>query len=454
MGRRGTNALRAALAVLLLGVLAPPAAATGGARPRQVVSPQPLAYIVVDATTGTVLLADKPHDPHPPASTAKVMTALTAMERLAPDAMVAVSPLAAAQPASRINMVAGDQWPLADAMASLMMASANDAAYAIAETAGGGSLAGFQAAMTATGARLGMVDSTFADPAGFDDEGAFAGGPRMSAYDIAIATRNALTLPEITNWASMPKYEFIDPQGGQRSLTNHNKLLPGNSRGYEWATGYKTGYTDNAGHTLVATATRDGRTLIAVVLNTWDTYGWAVQLLEFGFATPNESGTGETLPDVAVSPLARRVADQQAFVAVARGADGTTAAGTPTTLAPVATTTPPTTAEAAAAPQGEAVDGTAIVAQQVEPEADDGGGGPGLFRPRNVALVLLALLIAFVMVRRRAVKRKRARRIARQRARSTMLRSGALPVVDGRYRTGTRTGPPVESHISVRRITD
>ena len=155
-----------------------------------------------------------------------------------------------------------------------MMSSANDAAYAIAETAGGGSLAGFQAAMTATGARLGMVDSTFADPAGFDDGGSFAGGPRMSAYDIAVATRNALTLPEITNWASTPTYEFVDPQGGQRSLTNHNKLLPGNSRGYEWATGYKTGYTDNAGHTLVATATRDGRTLIAVVLNTSSCSSW------------------------------------------------------------------------------------------------------------------------------------------------------------------------------------
>ena len=275
------------------------------------------------------------------------MTALTAVERLPPDAMVAVSPLAAAQPASRINMVAGDQWPLDRRDGVADDGVGQRCRVRDRRDGGGGSLEGFAAAMTAD-RRAGSAwqDSTFADPAGLDDGGSFEGGPRMSAYDIAVATRNALTVPEIANWAATPHVRVRrSDRAGTRSLTNHNQLLPGSSRGYPWATGFKTGFTDNAGHTLVATATRDGRTLIAVVLNTWDTYGWAVQLLELGFATPNESGTGETLPDVAVSPYARRVADQQAFVAVARGAEGTTAAGTPpTTLAPVATTTPPTTA--------------------------------------------------------------------------------------------------------------
>ena len=68
-------------------------------------------FIVVDVNTGTVLASDHLHDALPPASTSKIMTALTAVERLAPDALVNVSPLAASQPASRINMQPGQQWP-------------------------------------------------------------------------------------------------------------------------------------------------------------------------------------------------------------------------------------------------------------------------------------------------------------------------------------------------------
>src|SRR4029079_16837631 len=116
-------------------------------------------------------------------------------------------------------------------MASLMMVSANDAAYAIAETAGG-DLQGFADSMTAMGKRMKMQDSTFSDPAGFDDAASFGGGPRMSAYDIAIATRNALSVPDIAKWASTRTYAFDDPAGQHRTLLNHNKMLPDGTRGY------------------------------------------------------------------------------------------------------------------------------------------------------------------------------------------------------------------------------
>ena len=119
------------------------------------------------------------------------MTALTAVERLAPDTPITVSALAASQPASKISMHEGERWKLADALASLMVVSANDAAYAIAESTSG-SVADFAKAETETGRQLGLRDSTFADPAGLDDGNAFRGGPLMSAYDIAITTRNAL----------------------------------------------------------------------------------------------------------------------------------------------------------------------------------------------------------------------------------------------------------------------
>jgi D-alanyl-D-alanine carboxypeptidase len=451
MTRRGSS-LRVACTVLLVALAAAvaPFATTGaagaaGGRVAQAQGAPPKAYIVVDATTGEVLLADHEHDAFPPASIAKIMTAVTAAERLPADAVINVSPLAAGQPASRINMQAGQHWPFEQAIASLMMASANDAAYAIAENAGG-SLDGFVAEMNQTAHRLKMKDSTFSDPAGLDDKTSFDGGPRMSAYDIAIATRNALTVPEITKWASMRKYQFVDPTGLHRSLTNHNKMLPGSTRGYPWATGMKTGYTERAGHTLAATATRDGRTLVAVVLNTYDIYGWGAQLLDQGFATPSGSGTGVRLPALAVSPYGARVAEQQAFAAIARGttpspAEDTTGASTSDTTG----TTAPATTTTTHRPSSR-LDGDTIAAQQAASD-DDGGGG--WFTWKVILPVIVVLVLAFFL-RRRAVRRQRVRRIARQRMRAAKIRSGGLTVVDGRYRAGDRTGPPVESHVQVR----
>jgi D-alanyl-D-alanine carboxypeptidase (penicillin-binding protein 5/6) len=436
------------VACVLLVLLCVGAFTTGAAAARadQVPAPQsppPAAYIVVDADTGAILAAENAHDARPPASTAKVMTAVTAIERLPADALVNVSDLAAAQPASRISMVAGQQWALPDALASLLMASANDAAYAIAETAGG-TLDGFVVAMNDSADRMGMQDSTFADPAGLDDDTSFNGGPRMSAYDIAIATRNALAVPALAQWGVLRTYEFVDPAGRERSLTNHNRMLPGGTRAYPWATGFKTGFTERAGHTLTATATRDGRTVIAVVLGTYDTYGWAMQLFEQAFAAPAAAGAVERLPDVAVSPYDERAAAQQAFLALARP-PSTTAASVATTSSTVDTGVP-----------SSRIDGDAI-ANQADPDpepgtADDGGNGGGFPLPVWVIVLVAVVLLAVVVVlRRRVVRRQRARRISLQRARAARMRSGSLTVVDGRFRPGDRTGPPVESHVRIRR---
>jgi D-alanyl-D-alanine carboxypeptidase len=321
----------------------------------------------------------------------------------------------------------------------LLMASANDAAYAIAETAGG-SLDGFVAAMNQSAKRMGMKDSSFSDPAGLDDKTSFGGGPRMSAYDIAIATRNAMTVPEIAKWANMRTFSFVDPTGQHRSLTNHNKLLPGATRGYPWATGFKTGFTELAGHTLTATATRDGRSLIAVVLGTYDIYGWAAQLLDQGFATPSGAGTGVRLPRIGVSAYGRRVAEQQAFVTLLRGPDQR-ASEIPSTATDVTTTTAHT--------RSSVVDGNAIAAQQ--PATGKGGRGGSFVNAWTLTILLILVLLAAIVCRRRIVRRQRARRISQQRLRAAKMRSGGLTVVDGRYRSGNRVGPPVESHVRIRR---
>ena len=112
-----------------------PAAAQAAPPPTQPVPAK--AWILVDADTGKVLDAFNEHEAMPPASTQKVMTALVATEKLGHDATFTVGPTAAAQGAMRIGMVAGQQWSLDQALHSLLLVSANDAAYALAEAASG-----------------------------------------------------------------------------------------------------------------------------------------------------------------------------------------------------------------------------------------------------------------------------------------------------------------------------
>ncbi len=407
-------------------------------------TPPPQAFVVVDAGTGAVLTSRNLHEALPPASTTKILTALVAIERLPPNATISVSANAAGRESTTIGMKTGQHWPLDQTLASMMMVSANDAAYAIAETVGG-SLTGFAADLTSTAKRYGMRDSTFSDPAGLTDGTSYLGGPKMSAYDLAIATRNALTIPAIAQWAASRTYNFTDPGGAQQALTNHNKFLPDNGFGFLGANGFKTGFTQIASHTLVATANRNGRQLIAVILGSVDSgYTWAASLLEAGFGTAdNTKGTGIRLPAVAVSPYATRVAQRDSFVQLARG----------NVAAPIATTT--TTNASGVTPVGlkgpgaNASGGNQAAATTTKAVAKKHGGG--LFTFSHFLLAVVLVLFVAVLLRRRAVKRQRARRIVRQRARAKAMRSGSLPVVDGRYRTGTRLGPEVESQVRVER---
>jgi D-alanyl-D-alanine carboxypeptidase (penicillin-binding protein 5/6) len=448
--RRGSIRIPAAFlgaAVLVAGVVAtlsaPASADTGG-------TPPPEAFILVDAGTGKVITARHMHEALPPASTAKIMTALAAVERLPPTAKITVSANAANREAMKIGMQTGTKWSFNDTMASLMMVSANDAAYAIAENVGG-SIPGFANDLNAMARRYGMKDSTFGDPAGLTDGTSYDGGPKVSAYDLAIAARNALTVPAIAHWADTTSYEFTDPTGLHHTLDNHNKFLPGNTYGYAGANGFKTGYTEAAQHSLVATAKRGDRQCIAVILGSSDSgYTWAASLLDKCWQKPRVATMSATLPPVRVSPYATRVAAQADFTKLAVGKSGTGAGAgaTPHSSRPSATTaaTQPSSSRHKATTALAAADTGATV-----PVAATTHAKPGPLAPsRLIWWVLLFGVIAFFL-RRRAVQRQRARRIARQRARAKAMRSGSLPVVDGRYRTGTRVGQPVESTVRVAR---
>ena len=172
-----------------------------------------------------------------------------------------------------------------------MMVSANDAAYAIAHTVGG-NLDGFAADLNETAQRLGLRDSTLGDPAGLDDATSYKGGPFMSAYDLAIATRNALAVPAIAKWAAMHVVRRSPTRRAcPHHLVNHNKMLPGRRRTPTSARpASRPASPTGRQHTLVATATRNGRTLIAVVLGAPDAgYAEAAALLDAGFAMPADA---------------------------------------------------------------------------------------------------------------------------------------------------------------------
>lgn len=417
----------AGAAALLALCLAPAARAAADPVPAPAPAPPasqvPQSYLAVDGDTGAVVAAANEHVPHLTASTIKVLTALVTLERLPMTAQLTVSRLAAAQPAMRIDMKEGSVWPLDQALASLMMVSANDAAYAMAENAGG-SLQGFATRANATAVRLGMKETAFNDPAGLDGAQGFGGGSMSSAYDLAIAARNALAVPQIADDAAKVTYEFTDPSGVGRRLTSHNK---GFLTTYPGAIGLKTGYTEAASRTLLAAARRDGHTCIASIMGTWDDTGWAGYLLDQCFAGVRVAGA-PPLPAVRFK-LAR--------------ASATSAFPTSTTTAPVspvAAVGAPRTATPTHAAEAKATGTRAVTATP-----DDGGIDWGSVL-RVAGLALLGLLAIAFVLRRRAVRRRRARRIERQRAHAEARRRRMIDVVEPDQDSDVRVVPTRTSH--------
>lgn len=284
---------------------APPAVLPSGA---DIVGFEPAAaWILVDADTGAVLGAGDERTPRPPASTIKLLTALVATQRLAPDEAIPISAVAEAMPARKINVKAGQVWALPDLLASMMLASANDAAVAVAERAGGGDLAGWQALAERTAAALGAEDDpVLADPSGLDDEFSHAGGSLISARDLAIVARAYLAEPGLAPLSVLEEHRFDGGDGVAHSVVNQNTFLDLRPD----AIGLKTGFTERAGRTFVGAVRRDGRTMLVVLLDSLDIYLAAGALADAGFGVPAEAQVGlDVLPavvdDAALDPPTR-----------------------------------------------------------------------------------------------------------------------------------------------------
>ncbi|MEK9279397.1 MULTISPECIES: serine hydrolase [unclassified Bradyrhizobium] len=260
------------------------------------------ALLLIEADSGKVLQADNATIPWYPASVTKIMTAYVTLKavkdgKITLDTLFTVSPTAASQSPSKMGFRPGTQLTVDNALKMMMVKSANDMAVVLAEGVGG-SIDGFSAMMNQTAQKLGMTQTSYVNPNGLP-----ADGQITSARDLGILARAFLRdLPEYEYFVHIPAIRF-----GKRVTPNFNKLIGR----YPGADGFKTGFICASGYNLVASATRNGRRLIAVVLGANSGTARAVkaaQLLERGFSQDNLSwlrpslGAVENLVPVDASP--------------------------------------------------------------------------------------------------------------------------------------------------------
>jgi D-alanyl-D-alanine carboxypeptidase len=239
--------------------------------------------LLVDVTTGRELYGVNEHVLLPPASLTKILTALIAVDWLPPGTPVAVSARAAGVYPDKVGMKAGQRWPLTVALHALLISSANDAAYAVAERVGA-SVERFAAIMGAAATQLGMTDHpVLRDPAGLDGTEGAGGGNLMSAWDVAIAARDLMGNRALASIVALKSFRFTGPDGIVYVLGNHNRAF---LNSYPGAIGIKTGYTVRAGVCVAEEAVRGGRTMLAIVMNGVSPDQTAAMLLDKGFTTP------------------------------------------------------------------------------------------------------------------------------------------------------------------------
>ena len=244
-------------------------------------SPDCKSAILMEAQTGEVLFEKNADESLPPASVTKIMTLLLVMEAMEQgkikwDDTVTASAHACSMGGSQIYLKEGEHMSVEDMIKSVVIASANDAALALAEHIAG-SEAAFVDAMNQRASALGMKNTHFENTNGLDDT---AKNHVTSALDIAIMSRALIEHQEILTYSSIWMDTIRD---GAFGLTNTNRLV----RYYRGCNGLKTGSTQKAGFCVSVTAKRDNMTLICVIMGAESRdirNAAATQLLDMGFA--------------------------------------------------------------------------------------------------------------------------------------------------------------------------
>ena len=252
------------------------------------------SWLVADLTSGVVLGGCGPHEYGVPASAQKLLLAATVMPTLDPAQVVEVtqSDLDFEPGSSAVGLVRGGRYSVETLWLGLLLNSGNDAANVLARLGGGpAGVAGGLEAMNAEARKLGAYQTHAATPSGLDGPGQFT-----SAYDVALIARACFARDDFRRYVSarlaqIPPQPPTNPGGFQ--IVNDNQLL----HRYPGALGGKTGYTDLARHSFVGAAERGGRRLLVTLLGaeSQPLAGWqqGAALLDWGFALPAEASVGQ-----------------------------------------------------------------------------------------------------------------------------------------------------------------
>ncbi len=244
--------------------------------------------ILVDAASGRILYEKNAHKKRPIASTTKIMTAMVAMDNCELEETTTVSRYAAAVDGSRLGLEAGEEIKVEALVKALLIKSANDAALALAEHVGRTSRPAEERDKYSSDVNVGLFvdmmnnrafesgarETHFVNPHGLHDSKHYS-----SAYDLALLSRQAMKQPLFRQFVNMRSCSLKRPNGSEITFTNRNRLLFKD----ENVDGIKTGYVRQSGRCLVASASRDGWRLIAVLLDSADLWKDAEALLDYGF---------------------------------------------------------------------------------------------------------------------------------------------------------------------------
>ncbi|MEV5413951.1 D-alanyl-D-alanine carboxypeptidase [Thermopolyspora sp. NPDC052614] len=252
------------------------------------------AFVIADADTGEVLAAKDPHGLYRPASTLKILTAVTVL-RSGLDKNMKVKPSVEAcnVEGSAVGLKPQRIYTIDDLLKALLMVSGNDAAMALAEANGG--LAATLRDMNAEARRLQALDTVAKTPNGLDKP-----GQRTSAYDLALISRAGLKNADFRRYVSTRLANFPAPKGKTYQIANHNKLLGR----YKGMLGVKNGWTSKAQSSFVGAARRDGHTIIVSIMH-HKGYFWdeVAALLDWGFAARGKvAAVGTLVPPAEAKP--------------------------------------------------------------------------------------------------------------------------------------------------------
>ena len=235
---------------------AEPAIPEPGSFPKIAPTTRAASVMVIDARSGEIFYEKNADAPRAAASTQKLLTALIVAERGFLDQSVTVEPVDTFAEPVKLNIKAGDSYQRIDLLRALLVKSSNDVARCLARDSAG-SVEAFAELMNEKARQLGATNSHFRNPNGLPMPGQYS-----TARDLSIIAKAAYANSTIRSIVCLPQLVFRYANGRTRQLENTNKVL----KKLPYCNGMKTGYTEAAGHCLIASGARPGRDIIVVVL--------------------------------------------------------------------------------------------------------------------------------------------------------------------------------------------